>query len=159
MSDSEQITVTGTVQASPEQVFALLADPARHPDLDGAGMLRGLAEGGTLGGVGDIFVMNMSNEVLGDYQARCTVTAYEPGRTIGWSPTLHPDGGYTDKLGDMKPGGQSFTWQLEPTGSGTQITQTYDWSQVADPQFKGLFPFLKEEQLRDSIDRVGKAAG
>jgi hypothetical protein len=39
MSDQQQ--VSKTVDASPEQMFSLLAQPARHTAFDGAHMLRG----------------------------------------------------------------------------------------------------------------------
>ncbi len=156
---SEQLKVSGEVPASPEQVFALLADPARHPEIDGADMLRGLAEGGPISGQGQTFTMNMNNSILDDYQVQNTVTVFEPGRRIGWSPTGLA-GDNLDRLGDMQPGGQSFTFELEPNGSGgTTVTQTYDWSGVSDPGFKGLMPFLKEEHLAGTIERLGKAAG
>ena len=155
----EQLKVSGEVAASPEQVFALLADPARHPEIDGADMLRGLADGGPISGVGETFRMKMNNAVLDDYEVTNTVTVFEPGRRIGWSPSGLA-GDNLDRLGDMKPGGQSFTFELEPNGSGgTTVTQVYDWSGVTDPAFKGLFPFLKEEQLAGTIERLGKAAG
>ncbi len=156
---SEQIKVTRDVAASPDQVFAVLADPARHAEIDGAGMCRSLAEGGPVGAVGETFTLNMNNPVLDDYQVQSTVTAFEPGRRIGWAPS-GLTGDNLDRLGDMKPGGQSFTWDLTPNGSGgTTVTQTYDWSGVACPQFKSLMPFLKEDQLAETIERVGKAAG
>lgn len=158
MSESEQITVTGDVEASPEQVFALLADPARHPEIDGAGMLRGLADGGPIGAVGETFTMNMNNEVLDDYRVQNTVTVFEPGRRIGWAPT-GLSGDNLDRLGDIEPGGHRFVWELEPNGGGgTTVTHTYDWSQVEDPQFKAMMPFLKEEQLAQTIKRAGEAA-
>jgi uncharacterized protein YndB with AHSA1/START domain len=156
---SEQLKVSGEVAASPEQVFALLADPARHAEIDGAGMLRGLADGGPISGPGDTFTMNMNNEILDDYQVTNTVTVFEPARRIGWSP-CGLAGDNLDRLGDMKPGGQTFTFELEPNGSGgTTVTEVYDWSGVTDPQFKGLMPFLKEEHLTGTIERLAKAAG
>lgn len=155
----EQLKVSGEVPASPEKVFALLADPARHPEIDGAGMLRGLVEGGPISGPGETFTMSMNNPILDDYQVTNTVTVFEPGRRIGWSP-CGLAGDNLDRLGDMKPGGQTFTFELEPNGSGgTRVTQVYDWSGVTDPQFKGLMPFLKEEQLAGTIERIAKAAG
>lgn len=155
----EQLKVTGDVAASPEQVFALLADPARHPEIDGADMLRGLVAGAPISGTGDTFTMSMNNAILDDYQVTNTVTAFEPSHRIGWSPTGLA-GDNLDRLGDMQPGGQTFTFELEPNSSGgTTVTQIYDWSQVADPQFKGLMPFLKEEQLAGTIERIGKVAG
>ncbi len=154
---SEQIQVSGTVDASPEAVFALLSDPARHTEIDGAGMLRGLASGGPITGVGDTFTMKMNNQILGDYEVECRVTAFEPGRRIGWGPKLVGD--FSSVLGNMEPGGQTFTYELEPAESGTRVTQTYDWSEVPDPAFKGILPFLNEDQLAESIQRIGKAAG
>ena len=156
---SEQLKVTGEVPASPEKVFAVLADPARHPEIDGAGMIRGLVEGGPISGPGDTFTMSMNNEILDDYQVTNTVTVFEPGRRIGWSP-CGLAGDNLDRLGDMKPGGQTFTFELEPSpAGGTTVTQVYDWSSVTDPQFKGLMPFLKEEHLAGTIERLGKAVG
>lgn len=156
---SEQLKVTRDVDASPEQVFALLSDPDRHQEVDGSGLIRGLAEGSTIGGTGDTFRMNMNNPTLGDYQVRCTVCAFEPDRKIGWAPQLYPVDGYKDKIGDMVTGGHTFVWELAPSPSGgTTITQTHDWSGVGDPGFKSLFPMLNEDVLAASIDKVGKAA-
>ena len=40
-------------------IFQILADPARHRDLDGSGMLQGLVSGSRISSVGDVFVMKM----------------------------------------------------------------------------------------------------
>jgi hypothetical protein len=151
--------VTRTVDATPEQLFALLSDPARHHEMDSIGMLRGAEGDSALNGVGDEFVIDMNNQILGDYKIKNTVVAYEENRTIGWAPKLHPEGGYADKLGDMKPGGHTYTWHLEPEGAGTKVTQVYDWSGVTDQQFKGLCPMLTADQLGESIEKAARAAG
>lgn len=155
---SDQITVTRTVQASPEQLFALLANPARHHEIDGSGMLRGIEGAGSITGDGDEFVMNMHNDLLGDYQIKNTVTAFDQDRRIGWAPSLHPIDGYRDKLGDTRVEGHSYTWELTSEGGGTRVTQTYNWSGVRDENFRGLLPLLNEEQLGDSIEKAGRAA-
>jgi uncharacterized protein YndB with AHSA1/START domain len=155
---SDQITVTRTVDAKPEQLFSLLASPGRHHEFDGAGMLKGVDGNATVSGVGDQFVMNMYNDALGDYQMLNTVTAYEQGREIGWAPQLHPLDGYTDKLGDVTAKGHVWTWKLEPSGNGTEVTQVYDWSGVQDEQFRGFFPMITEEQMTQTIDKVADAA-
>ena len=156
---SDQIQVTKTVDAAPEKLFDLLATPSRHTDLDGAGMLRGVeGAGDKVSGVGDQFILNMNNDALGDYQMLNTVTAFEEGRKIGWAPQLHPLDGYTDKLGDVQAKGHTFTWELEPSGNGTKVTQTYDWSGVTDSDFRGFFPMIKEEQLTETIERAGREA-
>lgn len=157
---SDQIQVTRTVDAAPEQLFALLSTPSRHTEFDGAGMVQGSeGSGATVSGVGDQFIMNMKNDALGDYQMLNTVTAFEQDRTIGWAPQIHPLDGYTDKLGDVTAKGHTYTWELSPSGGGqTTVTQTYDWSGVTDEQFRGFFPMVSEDQISDSIDRAARAA-
>ncbi len=59
MSDERTQVVRGTVDAAPERVFAVLCDTANHTEIDGAGMLRGIAESSGLTGVGDSWVMNI----------------------------------------------------------------------------------------------------
>ena len=156
---SDQIQVTKTVEASPEQLFALLSTPSRHTEMDGSGMMRGLdGDPGPITGTGDEFVMKMNNDALGDYAMKNTVVAFERDRKIGWAPAIHPADGYTDKLGDTQAKGHAYVWELEPEGNGTKVTQTYDWSGVTDDNFRGFFPMLSEDQLNDSIDRAASAA-
>ncbi|MDQ4117307.1 MAG: SRPBCC family protein [Actinomycetota bacterium] len=157
MSD-DQITVTKTVDAGPEQLFAVLSTPSRHRDIDGSGMLRG-TDTSSVSGVGDEFVMRMNNDLLGDYEIKNRVTAYEQNRKIGWAPSLHPMDAHTDKLGDARVTGHTYTWFLEPAGDGrTTVTQVYDWSGVTDPSFRGFLPLLNEQMLGDSIDKAARAA-
>ncbi|MFP5020347.1 SRPBCC family protein [Pseudonocardia phyllosphaerae] len=155
---SESLTVTRTVDATPEQLFAVLSHPERHEDLDGSSMLRGLEAPIRLTGVGDEFVMKMHNDALGDYRMRNTVTEFEQDRKIGWAPALDPIDGYTDKVGDMRGEGHTYTWILEPDGDGTKVTQVYDWSGVKDDTFRGFFPMLTEQQLAESIEKAAAAA-
>jgi hypothetical protein len=156
---SDQIQVSKTVDAGPDEMFAILSTPKRHQEFDGANMLRGVEGGGTpVSGTGDEFIMNMENDVLGPYQMKNTVVAYEANRKIGWAPSLHPIDGHTDKLGDVKAIGHTYTWELEPAGNGTKVTQTYDWSAVQDDNFRGFFPMVSEDQLSASIDKIANAA-
>lgn len=156
---SDQITVTKTVAASPQALFAVLSQPAKHTEIDGAAMLRGLDGPGEVSGVGDQFVMKMYNDALGDYEMKSTITTFEQDKAIGWAPQIHPLDGYTDKLGDVQAKGHTYTWILEEAGSGqTKVTQVYDWSEVQDEGFRGFFPMLTEDQLSESIDKAAAAA-
>jgi hypothetical protein len=49
-------------------------------------MLRGVVSGTAIRGVGDVFVMQMYFDELGEYQMINHVVEYEPGRRIGWEP-------------------------------------------------------------------------
>lgn len=156
---SDQLKVTRTVDASPEQLFALLSKPSNHEEIDGASMLRGIeGSDAPVSGVGDTFIMKMNNDALGDYTMKNEIVAFEQDRKIGWAPSLHPIDGYTDKLGDVRATGHTYTWELAPEGGGTTVTQTYDWSGVQDENFRGFFPMLSEEQLADSIEKASRAA-
>jgi hypothetical protein len=57
----------------------------------------------------------------------------------------------------VKATGHTWTWELEPAGSGTKVTQTYDWSGVTDDQFRGFFPMVSEDQMSATIDKVANA--
>lgn len=160
MADEERIRVTRTVDASPEKLFALLSRPSRHTELDTTNMLRGL-EGSDVSvrAAGDQFVMNMNNGVLGDYQVKLTIVEFDENRRISWGGHLHPKDGYRSKIGDMQATGHTFTWSLEPSGSGTEVTLVYDWSGVTDQQFRSMFPMISEQQLADSVAQAAAAAG
>lgn len=159
MSEIRKLQVTGTVEAPPEKVFALLADPARHAELDGAGMVRSLDTGPSpVTGVGDAFVMNMNQDGIGDYQMRSEVVTFQPGTAIAWAPAIHPAGALSHLLGELDPSGHTYGWELEGTPEGhTRLVHTYDWSGVRDEGALGLYPRVSEEQMAGTITRIGDA--
>lgn len=148
MDDSRRITVSRTVDAPIERVFAMLADPDRHPDLDGSGMLRGSRTHTVLAAVGEAFSMDMHHELLGDYVADSVVTVYERDRAIGWAPG--PAG--------REPFGHTYGYQLEPEGDDrTVVTHVYDWSAVTDEQVLALCPVVSAVQLSATLERLDAA--
>ncbi|WP_300013948.1 SRPBCC family protein [Pseudonocardia sp.] len=159
MSEERSLQVSGTIDAPPERVFALLADPAQHTELDGAGMLRGLDEGPSpVSGVGDAFVMKMNQDGIGDYRMRSEVVDFEPGRRIAWAPAIHPPGSLSHVIGELDPSGHTYGWELEPTADGgTKVTHTYDWSGVRDEGALALYPRVSQEQMSASLTRLGDA--
>jgi uncharacterized protein YndB with AHSA1/START domain len=159
MGEDRKLQVSGTIEAPPERIFALLADPARHPELDGAGMVRGLESGPSpVTGVGDAFVMDMNQDGIGDYQMRSEVVRYEPDRAIGWAPAVHPPGALSHIIGELNPSGHHYVWELEPTDDGrTRVTHTYDWTGVQDEGALALYPRVSQEQMAESLERVRAA--
>ncbi|GAA1863726.1 hypothetical protein GCM10009836_50090 [Pseudonocardia ailaonensis] len=159
MDTSRKIAVSKVVGAPAGQVFAVLSDPGRHREIDGAGMLQGVeGEPQPLVAVGQTFAMNMHQDALGDYRMINKVTALMPDARIGWSPALDPGCELAAKLGDMEVGGHTFTYDLSDQGDGTtKVTQTYEWMSVKDEQFLAMLPVVSENQLSASLDRLDEA--
>lgn len=143
------IIVRTTIASPPEQVFALLADPGRHPALDGSGMVRGVVDTAPLTEVGQTFVMDMHQPHLGDYRTENTVTDLHAGRRIAWT---------TAREG-ATPAGVRWQWDVLPVAGGTEVVHTYDWSKVTDPGVlaRVSFPRVSAEQLRGTMDRLAAA--
>ncbi|HEY3709622.1 MAG TPA: SRPBCC family protein [Amycolatopsis sp.] len=150
MGNESRIAVTRMVDAPAVDVFAYLANPANHRDLDTSGMIQGAADPGPITGAGQVFVMNMRNPIKGDHQVENHVIAFESGRVIGWAPAEpgHP------------PAGHTYTWTLAPAGNHrTEVTQTHDWSAFTHTEMLSHLPVLSEDQLRASLDKLARHLG
>jgi hypothetical protein len=133
---STPIAVSRRIAAPAAVIFRILADPRRHTELDGSGMLRGAVSDGVVSAVGDVFVMAMYYAPHGDYEMNNHVVEYEVNRRIGWEPEAgrgHPD---------TAPGstaqarwGHRWTYELSPDGpDATVVTETYDCSRVPEDE-------------------------
>jgi len=146
------IVVRSTLDAPPEAVFALLEDPARHPELDGSGMVVGAVDPRRLTAVGQSFVMDMhqDRQGLGDYRTENTLTDVVPGARLAWT---------TARVGNP-PAGVRWQWDVTAAdGGGTDVTHTYDWSQVTDPAVlaRVSFPRVSADQLAGTVRRLAAA--
>lgn len=158
MDTSRKLQASKVIDASPEAIFALLSDPNRHKEFDGAGMIQGVEGDATpIKAIGQVFTMNMHQDALGDYRMVNSVTALVPDARIGWAPRMDPTCELAGKLGDMDASGHTFTYDLQEVEGGTEVTQTYEWMSVKDEEFLKMFPLVSEEQLAGSLDRIGSA--
>lgn len=127
MSNSQPIAVSRRIGAPAADIFAVLADPTRHLDLDGSGMLRGAVTEHPVTGVGDVFVMSMYYRALGEYEMNNHIVEYELNRRIGWEPEAgrgHPDVGGADARW-----GHRWSFELAPDGpDATVVTESFDCS-------------------------------
>jgi len=113
-----------TIDAPPEQIFALLADPSRHHETEPGEWVRESveAEPQPITAVGQTFAVKMHQASLGgDYTMVNRVTDFAAGRTIAWAP------GMLSRSGRIAEGGHTWRYDLEPDGAGTRVTLTYDW--------------------------------
>jgi hypothetical protein len=120
-------SVSRRIEAPAGDIFQILADPRRHVELDGSGMVRGAVGASVITGIGDVFVMAMHFPALGDYEMENHVVEFERNRRIGWEPA--PGRGHPGK--GEAPWGHRWTFELAPDGSGaTVVTEIYDCSRA-----------------------------
>ena len=153
MSDDKRITVQRTIDAPTQDVFDVLSNPERHPELDGSGFVISDEKTDRITGTGQVFRMNMTGDHMGgDYQTDNTVTGYDPNHLLAWQTAP----------ADTEPPGWEWTWELTAQGSdATDVRLTYDWSKVTDPELlkKVSFPLVSQQQLEDSLANLAAASG
>jgi hypothetical protein len=107
-----QVAYRLTVKAGADELWALLADPHRHHEVDGSGTVKEKVEGPHRLAVGDRFKVHMKKYRV-PYVMPLTVTGSEPGRLIEWA----------------HPGGHRWRWEFRDNGDGTtEVTETFDYS-------------------------------
>jgi uncharacterized protein YndB with AHSA1/START domain len=126
----EPVTVSRRIDAPADVLFGILADPRRHPEIDGSTLVREPdGEAKPLTVVGDIFAMRMHNDEMGDYVMASRITEYEPGRRIVWAPVMTRASRPEDLDMVGTPGGHLWGYELTPDGAGaTVVTEIFDCS-------------------------------
>jgi uncharacterized protein YndB with AHSA1/START domain len=135
------VSASCEIAAGPDQIFELIADPAQQPRWDGNDNLAEAAPGQRVRGVGDVFLMTLTGGAVRENH----VVEFDEGRRIAWTPS-EPG---------KQPPGHLWRWELESAdGSGTRVTQTYDWTNLTD---ESRFPAARattSDRLRASLDRL-----
>jgi hypothetical protein len=126
-AETEPVEVSRRIEAPAALIFEILANPQRHMDFDGSGMLRGAVVDRPISGVGETFTMKMHR--LGrDYLMLNYVVQFEPNRRISWEPApgdLATAGGNPSKVGI--PAGYRWGYRLTPDGdNATVVTEVFD---------------------------------
>lgn len=140
-SSNEQIvSVTRNIAAPPEVIFDLLADPARHAEIDGSGMVqqnRGASERLALGSK---FGMDMKFGPI-PYRITNTVVEFEENRLIAWCHF----------------GKHRWRYELEPRDDGTtDVTESFDYSHAAVPKAIELmgYPAKHADNIAATLERL-----
>jgi hypothetical protein len=152
---SERVTASTTIEAAPDEVFAVLADPSAHADIDGTGWVRAPRERARLTAVGQVFRMAMHHEGHPDkdYETANRVEVFDEPRAIAWKP-----GSEAPETGDLSFGGWIWRYDLEPSGpSRTTVLLTYDWSAVS-PEVREHVPFppFGPDHLDNSLQHLSE---
>ena len=145
--DDRLVSDSTTIAASPDVVFAIVADPRQHPRIDGSGSVRELIDGpDRLAAKGDTFGVAMRMFGL-PYKIRNTVVEFEEDRLIAWRHF----------------GGHRWRYELSATDDGgTEVVETFDYSRY--PWFgkaviEGLgFPERNRRGIEGTLQRLKAAA-
>jgi hypothetical protein len=132
--ESKPTEVSRRIEAPAALIFKILADPQRHVDFDGSGMLRGAVLDRPLSGVGDTFTMKM-HRLGDDYLMLNYVVEFEPDRRIFWEPAPGDPSRAEDndpsKVGI--PAGYRWGYILTPESDNvTVVTEVFDFGRVTD---------------------------
>ena len=119
-TNPDVVSVQRMIAASPEAIFAVIADPNRHRDIDGSGTVRAAKNVPAKLKLGASFGMNMKLAV--PYSMVSTVVEYEENRRLAWQ-TLPPY-----RFAHKLAGGRIWRYELEPVKEGTLVRESWDIS-------------------------------
>src|ERR1700730_13659941 len=114
---TERAPASTTIEAAPEAVFAVLADPSAHADIDGTGWVHGSLDGDRITAAGQVFRVAMCHETHPDkhYKTANLVEVFDEPRAIAWQP-----GTESPETGELSFGG--WIWRGYLGGSGPAQT-------------------------------------
>ena len=127
----QQVSVSRVINATPEAIFEILVDPARHSEIDGSGTVQQLRGDTDRLELGAKFGMDMKLGFL-PYKISNTVVEFEENRLIAWAHF----------------GKHRWRYELEPVegddGPATKVTETFDWSTATVPKAIELMGYPKK---------------
>jgi uncharacterized protein YndB with AHSA1/START domain len=156
----QPVRVSRRIEAPAADIFRVLADPRRHLEIDGSGMLRGAVSDAAVTGVGDVFTMRMYYSAHGDYEMDNHVVEFEQDRRIGWEPEAgsgHPD---TDPDSTAEARwGHVWSYELTPDGpDATIVTEIYDCSRAPEDERAGMDNGkIWAKSMAETLERLDRA--
>src|SRR5215472_13691092 len=117
-----KISRSAEVNAPADEIFAIVADPRRHQELDGGGTVRNAITGPDRLSSGAKFSVRMKQYGV-PYRITSRVTEFADGRVLEWQHPL----------------GHRWRWELTPlSDQATLVTETFDYSQIGAAKANGL---------------------
>ncbi len=127
------------VDAAPDVIFDLLANPSRHNEFDGSGTVQAsrdsaperLSEGAKFG---------MEMKLVVPYRMTNEVVEFVENDTIAWRHL----------------GGHIWRYRLEEIDGGTKITEEFDWRTSKAPPFLKLmgYPAKNATSIEKTLERL-----
>jgi hypothetical protein len=164
---TDRVSATRRITATAHDIFMIVSNPARHPEIDGSGMLQATTDPKPLTRVGQVFGMDMDRRPLGDipnmgeYQVRNIVTRLVPDRLLEW----------TVRAVGKPPVGHVYGWEIDPVSdSDCFVTKYCDWTNVNEEwrawavsaaraaDARRPWPILPVEMLERSVENLERIA-
>lgn len=136
-SAEQMVSVSKTIAATPQEIFAVLSNTAGHVAIDGSGTVRATLDAVDLT-LGTKFGMKMKMGV--PYRMKSKVVEFEQDQLIAWCHF----------------GKHRWRYQLEETDDGTTVTETFDWSTALFPKGIELMGYPKSHpaNMTKTLDRL-----
>lgn len=132
-----------TVHAGAAHLFAMVADPHRHPELDGSGTVRDTpVKGPEVLTEGARFSVGMKQYGV-PYSITSTVTEFDDGKVVAW----------------RHPMGHTWRWEFEEVSPGvTEVTETFDYRRARSPRFIEIFgqPKANEAGITRTLQKLAR---
>ncbi|MEO6571104.1 MAG: SRPBCC family protein [Ilumatobacteraceae bacterium] len=135
------VSVSRVIKASPEAIFDVLADPTRHSDIDGSGMVQNVRGESKRLAMGSKFGMDMKMGPV-PYRISNTVKEFDENRRIAWAHF----------------GKHRWRYELEPVDGGTRVTESFDWSTSALPKAIEMmgYPDRHPASMEATLERLAR---
>ena len=149
-------TVERVIPTSPDRIWALVADPRRHQEINGNDTVRAAFDVPEQIGLGSTFGMNM--DFGGPYTMVSTVIEYDEGRRIAWQ-SRPPAGGA--KWRQMF-GGRIWRYELDPVDGGTRVRESWDLTQEGKFGLRYVvwaYRRKTKQNMERTLDRIAAIAG
>jgi uncharacterized protein YndB with AHSA1/START domain len=147
-ADDDVVTVERVIPAPASEIFALLADPARHRDIDGSGTVRDAKAGSQKLQLGSEFGMSMKLGI--PYSMVSKVIEFEQDRRIAWQ-TRSPMAFMGKFLG-----GRIWRYELEPVEGGTRVRESWDIRQEAVKALVRPAKGKTKDAMEKTLERIEK---
>jgi hypothetical protein len=139
-------TVERIIPADASAIFDLIADPARHREIDGSGTVRDSSTGSQRLQLGSKFGMKMKAGL--PYSMVSTVIEYDEDRRLAWQTTTP-----LPVLGHFV-GGRIWRYELEPVEGGTRVRESWD---ITQEKVKALVRPLRNstrQSMEKTLERI-----
>lgn len=144
----DRTSVERVIAAPASQIFALLADPSRHREIDGSGTVRDALEGSRQVTMGDTFGMQMKAGL--PYSMANEVVELETDRRIAWQ--TRPVQTWARPF----VGGRIWRYELEPVEGGTLVRETWDISHEALKAVVWPLRAMTRTSMARTLDRISE---